>query len=84
MDAKPKTASWIEECKRNERFFFAETLPSEWKLDDCFKGFEFEVPHDTIPAGTEWVGCEQQGHYRLIAKEKDTHVASEHSDTVSK
>ena len=86
MDAKPETASWTEECTCNDRFFFAETLPSKWRLGDVFIGFECEVPYVTIPAGTEWVAAyyEGQGHYRLIAKEEDTHVVSEHDDTVSK
>ena len=81
MDIKPKKESWIEQCIRNRRFFQAGTEPTQWKLGDCFLGFECEVPDDTIPDGTEWIPCEQQGHYKLVAKEKDTSDAAEHSDT---
>ena len=80
MDVKPNKESWLEQCIRNSRFFQAGTEPPQWELGDCFQGFECEVPDDTIPDGTEWVPFEQQGHYKLVAKEKDTSAAAEHSD----
>ena len=86
MDVKPTKETWLEQCIRNSRFFQAGSQPPHWELGDCFQGFECEVPHDTIPDGTQWLPFEKHlqtpkyRRYKLVAKEKDTSAAAEHSD----